>query len=96
MRLAAVPAGPGTWARAYPGITVSCVKQIPLCLGVPLPELSRRRRYPVPANCCLSLFAAGLDGTIVDAAAAPTARYVPESLTGSIGDAVPGPAARAA
>ncbi len=39
-----------------------------MCLGVPLPELSRRRRYLVLAICCLSLFLVGMDGTIVNVA----------------------------
>ena len=61
-------ARPGTRRRAYPGTVVSCSKQIFVCLGVSLPELSRQRRYLVLAICCLSLFLVGMDATIINVA----------------------------
>jgi hypothetical protein len=41
-------------------------------------ELSRERRYLVLANCCLSLFVAGMDVTIVNVALpSPPRRQAP-------------------
>ena len=40
----------------------------PLPWRLPLPELSRQRRYLVLAICCLSLFVVGMDATIINVA----------------------------
>jgi hypothetical protein len=50
------------------------VSKFPLSWGCTLPELSRQRRYPVLAVCCMSLFLVGMDSTVVNVALPSTGR----------------------